>query len=595
MNPLRRIGALILLLLVTLLGWDLGQASASSGKSFTIDAWQTDATLLPTGDLQVVEQLTYTFRGGPFTVGIREFDDDAYADIEGFTVSQDGAPLVVDPAPDTISGGFEWHLPGDTYDTTATYELSYTVRDAAEVGPDVAELYWDFTGEDHPGLGTVLIDVHLPGSSPNATPDTPDDDATVVRAWGHGPPNGTVTLGQSLVTAQVDDVPSGQFVELRILVPSTDMTVAPSGDPRLADVLAEEGEFIGDLGDKPKEPDPWYRPIGFVGSPLAAVLGLLGLGWVWRKWGREPKSQEVLGEYWREPLDDPPAVVVATMGKGSIDRPKAISSTLMDMAQRGYIRISADERGKEHTFHWMGKQYGPDVRPFERQLLDLVFRGQTVMAEQDLTRWARQNRSSASKEMSAWASEIGREYKARGYSTNPRGTPTLVLVAVCVAIALLGLLALALSGPIGFVAIAVAVAVFVVGLIVLGNRTQTGAEAHAKAKGLQRFLKDFSQLDEAPVGHLILWERFLVYSVALGVSGDLVRNIAFKVPEVANDPAFAAWYVGHGAARFDSIGRMGDVGSSIASSFSPPSSSGSGGGFSGGGGGGGGGGGAGAR
>ena len=166
---------------------------------------------------------------------------------------------------------------------------------------------------------------------------------------------------------------------------------------------------------------------------------------------------------------------------------------------------------------------------------------------------------------------------------------------MCAAIGLLGLVALALSGPIGFVAIGVAVAAFVVGLIALGNRTQAGAEAYAKAKGLQQFLKDFSQLDEAPVGHLILWERFLVYSVALGVSGDLVRNIAFKVPEVANDPAFAVWYVGHGTARFDSIGRMGDVGSSIASSFSPPSSSGSGGGFSGGGGGGGGGGGAGAR
>jgi uncharacterized membrane protein len=169
------------------------------------------------------------------------------------------------------------------------------------------------------------------------------------------------------------------------------------------------------------------------------------------------------------------------------------------------------------------------------------------------------------------------------------------LLGVSAVIGGLGALALLLSGPIGWLAIGVAALVFIVGAIVLGNRTQAGAEAFGKAKGLQKFLKDFSQLDEAPVGHLILWERFLVYSVALGVSGDLVRNIAFKVPEVANDPTFAVWYVGTGPGRFDSIGRIGDVGSSIASSFSPPSSSGSGGGFSGGGGGGGGGGGAGAR
>src|SRR5690606_11876147 len=126
--------------------------------------------------------------------------------------------------------------------------------------------------------------------------------------------------------------------------------------------------------------------------------------------------------------------------------------------------------------------------------------------------------------------------------------------------------------PIGWVAIVAAVIGFGVGTALLGNRTQAGAEANARAQGLKKFLKDFSQLDEAPVGHLILWERFLVYSVALGVSGDLVRNIAFKVPEVANNPGFAVWYVGagNGLNRFDGVGRMGDVGASIATSFSPP-------------------------
>jgi uncharacterized membrane protein len=197
--------------------------------------------------------------------------------------------------------------------------------------------------------------------------------------------------------------------------------------------------------------------------------------------------------------------------------------------------------------------------------------------------------------MSAWAAEVTRVYKTRNYSTGPRGKPMATLLAVCLGIAALGAIAFALSGPIGWVAIGVAVLVFIIGTVALGNRTQAGAEAHAKAAGLAKFLKDFSTLDEAPVGHLILWERFLVYSVALGVSGDLVRNIAFKVPEVANNPGFAIWYVGSSTGRFDSLGNVGSIGTSIASSFAPPSSSGSGGGFSGGGGGGGGGGGAGAR
>jgi uncharacterized membrane protein len=595
----RRAAVRALLLLLTALGVVLapvGGANATS-KSLAFPRLDTVATLLPNGDLQVVEDVTYDFQGGPFTIGVREFDADWRSRIQDFTASVGGTPLQVDPPSDTPTGEWEWHFPEPTSDTQVTYTLSYTVPGAAEVGSDVAELYWDFTGESHPFIGAVHVEVHLPGASPNAAPDTPPTDASVVRAWGHGPRNGNVTLGPSVVTADVDGVPEGEFVELRILVPTSDMTVAVTGGPRLADVLEEEGEFIDRFGDRPSEPDPWYTPIGTIGSPVAAGAGIVALGAIWRKWGREPKPREVLGEYWREPLEDPPAVVVATMGKGTLDRPKAIAGTLMDLAQRGYIRIAADEKGKEHTFHWMGKPYGPDVQEFERELLDLVFRGQTVMSEDDLTRWARQHRTEASKEMTAWAAQVTAVYKTRGYSTSPKGKPMATLVLACLAIAGFGALAFALSGPIGWVAIGAAVLVFIVGTIVLGNRTQAGAEAHARAEGLAKFLKDFSQLDEAPVGHLILWERFLVFSVALGVSGDLVRNIAFKVPEVANNPGFAVWYVGpgHGFDRFDGVGRMGDVGSSIASSFSPPSKSGSGGGFSGGGGGGGGGGGFGAR
>ena len=94
---------------------------------------------------------------------------------------------------------------------------------------------------------------------------------------------------------------------------------------------------------------------------------------------------------------------------------------------------------------------------------------------------------------------------------------------------------------------------------------------------------------------MILWERYLVYAAALGVSEQLAAGLAARIP-AEEQSNFAPWYLGtHPGAGFSS---MGDFSSGIAattSSFSPPSSSsGGGGGFSGGGGGGGGGGGIGA-
>ncbi len=81
-------------------------------------------------------------------------------------------------------------------------------------------------------------------------------------------------------------------------------------------------------------------------------------------------------------------------------------------------------------------------------------------------------------------------------------------------------------------------------MILLRRRTHAGAQRHAEWDGLRRFLKDFSQLQDAPSGHMALYERYLVAAVALGVADDLVEALQVRIPEVANDPTFATWYVG---------------------------------------------------
>ena len=131
-----------------------------------------------------------------------------------------------------------------------------------------------------------------------------------------------------------------------------------------------------------------------------------------------------------------------------------------------------------------------------------------------------------------------------------------------------------------------------------------GARKHAEVAGLRAFLRDFSLVSDVPVGHLALYERYLVYAVALGVADKLVEGLRIRFPQLADPQSgFAPWYVSSsgwgtggpsGAGGFDKLSSLGSVGSfadqlssSTASAFSPPSSSsGGGGGFSGGGGGG---------
>jgi uncharacterized membrane protein len=205
--------------------------------------------------------------------------------------------------------------------------------------------------------------------------------------------------------------------------------------------------------------------------------------------------------------------------------------------------------------------------------------------------------------MNAFTTAIRHDYDAQQYQERGRFQPWLIHAAVLLAVGGAAVLALVFQAWIG-AAIAGVTAVAVLALSgLLRRRTEKGARKHAEVTGLRTFLRDFSLVDDVPVGHLALYERYLVYAVALGVADKLIAGLRMRFPELA-DPqqGFAPWYVvpmlggpGGGLDKLASIGSMEgfarDFSRATASAFSPPSSSsGSGGGFSGGGGGGGGGG-----
>ena len=103
-------------------------------------------------------------------------------------------------------------------------------------------------------------------------------------------------------------------------------------------------------------------------------------------------------------------------------------------------------------------------------------------------------------------------------------------------------------------------------MVLLRRRTVAGAQRYAEWDGLKRFLKDFSQLQDAPSGHMALYERYLVAAVALGVADELVDALRVRIPEVANDPTFATWYVGSRTATgFGSFSSLGDFSSGLSS------------------------------
>ncbi|MBE6138255.1 MAG: DUF2207 domain-containing protein [Firmicutes bacterium] len=64
------------------------------------------------------------------------------------------------------------------------------------------------------------------------------------------------------------------------------------------------------------------------------------------------------------------------------------------------------------------------------------------------------------------------------------------------------------------------------------KRSKKGNEDYAKWKGLQRFLNDFSTMDTKSLPEIVLWEKYLVYSITLGCAKKLAKDMQIKVQEM---------------------------------------------------------------
>jgi uncharacterized membrane protein len=208
--------------------------------------------------------------------------------------------------------------------------------------------------------------------------------------------------------------------------------------------------------------------------------------------------------------------------------------------------------------------------------------------------------------MSEFKSLVRNDYDRYGFQAKQGCMPWLAHLGILAVLVLAGLAAIGLQAWIGVGVAAVAFVVVLACSGLLRRRTEVGARRHAEIGGLKAFLRDFSLVDDVPVGHLALYERYLVYAVALGVADRLIAGLRIRFPELSDpDRGFATWYVpgmyaggGSSLAGMDKLSSLSSVGSfadglssATASAFSPPSSSsGGGGGFSGGSSGGGGGG-----
>jgi len=450
------------------------------------------------------------------------------------------------------------YVPG-AVDATRTVNIAYSVANATRFFEDHDEFYWNVTGNDWPvPIGHASAAVYFP---PDATGK--------LRAQAFEGIYGSSEHAQASVEGPATSFETNGAMPMR-------------GGLTL-DVYVEKGVL--------HQPSGLARFFRFVRSNPVLTLPVWAFAVMFPLWwmkGRDPDPGMSVAPMYEPPEKMGPAEV-GTLIDGSVD-PRDITSVLVDMAVRGYVKIvETQHKGflsttKDYEFQLLkDRNQWNDLTDYERAMLDQVFAGGQSTMLSSL-------RNHFYTALPMIKSEIMGALKSKGmYTVDPEsavGLWGLGLVLVALPYVLgqwFGLADFLSSIPITVLSGIIALAI----VIIIGKQLSAcslkGARTQVQIRGFQEFMNrvDADRLKRMPPD---TFEKFLPYAMALGVEHRWAK--AFE-GIVQNPPTWYQSYDGHPFTTFYFINSLGSMTQSASSTFvSAPRASSSGSGWSGGGGGG---------
>jgi uncharacterized membrane protein YgcG len=506
-------------------------ALPASAKNWRVADFQDSITVSADGSALVRERITLVFVGEWH--GIHRFIPIEYPGPNGtnytlfidlISITDDsGAKLKYETTTSRGFRDFKIYVP-NAVDSSRTVEIDYLVKNGTRFFEDHDEFYWNVTGNDWP----------VPIDHASASVRFPDNTAGSLRAQAFTGVYGS-TEGQA--TSKVD----GARVDFDTTNP------LPMRGGMTIDVYIPKGLL--------QEPSSLIRFGWFVGSNPIVFLPCATFGFMFVLWwfkGRDPDPGLSVA-----PMYDPPKDVSPAEAGTLIDdtiHPRDITSTLVDLAVRGYLKIEETiEKGlifhhKDYIFHLLKPRdkWGPDLQPHERVMLENVFAG------------GDQTRLSSLKNRFYTAIPVIREdimsqLKNKGmYLLDPESANGYSVIAAIAIVALFGVMQYLGWANFFSSAVLLAVCVAVSALIwwlfarVMTAKTLKGARTRVAILGFQEFMNrvDADRLKRMPPE---TFEKYLPYAMAFGVE----HNWAQAFAGIIKDPP--QWYASPNAVMFNPV------------------------------------------
>lgn len=614
MNKHKMIKLLFSMLLLIFIMPILGVKASS--RYYEVDEFNITVEILENGDAVVMEEITYNFDGS-FNGILRDIDSDRTDGIKDLNVGvlENGNIVRFQESGGAGQYVFKMEEEGSlskltiyepSSDEKKTFYIGYTLVNVAERYNDIGIFNRRIidSGWDIP-LNNINITVTIPEGA--ARED--------LRVFAHGPLTGESAIVDNRTFSFTVPSVGGEFVETLVIFPPELIPESTNVFDRdeLQTILTREGRLADEANErreeaqreieeqrKREERERATRPI--FGAGIIAALG--SIFFMFRKFTKELEP-EFEGDYYRElPEDYSPAVMSYLLSKGRT-KDDDIMATILDLARKKVIKLTPvkTESGRifkkeEDTFEltWLNKEKLDTLLPHEKFLatwfIDEIGGGKSLVID-DLETIMKKQKAALQfkKDYDYFKVKVKDTAEKQGFFTanNLEGAKIFVLLAVLfIASALIGIFFFG-----SFIAIALAVlgGVLLMSLVSLNfirKYTRRGVEHKTMWGAFKKFLQDFSNMREAQIPSLVIWEHYLVYATSLGVADEVIDQLpkVFSEAELSNPDltymggyrSFNNFYIMNRAFG----GTMSRVSSAVSSAQIANSSKSSGGGFGGG-------------
>ena len=568
----------------------------SFAASFRIEKLDIEANLQKDGSMVVSEAVTYDIdeiNGVYFDIDAKGFGELEY--IQVFEDDSTGGFKEVDSSNYEVSVNDELYrikLYSKNHNNRRTFKFVYKLPEAITVYDDVAQFNRKMVGKEwQQGINYITAKVIIPVSA--------SYDNSNILVFGHGPLTGEVDKEGNTVVYKLDDYHSGDFLEAHILMEpeifseyNKSKIVHKDMKQKLLDMEAKFADEANAERDKAIRQQEMINKVfekpGLIFGVLSSIWGAL-MYYIHVIFKRKNKVKNSVGKYLRElPDNSSPALVGGFMTNSINDN--EILATIVDLVRRKVLTLENSD--KNSIIILTGSTENLSAQ--EKAIVDIYINDFGDGKSLDLKSFGffQKVPMSVARKFEKWRAMVQSEMNRKNLTYQGLGCLGVIFFAFFPMIfTFAGLVIGMITGNKMFLLIVVmGIILFVSGAKARYPRKEL-AEAKDKWQAFKNFLSDYSQLEEAKITSVHLWEQYFVYAVALGVSEKVVKaykkaldmgviNDVQGVNSLAYSPIFNPMFSRSFSNLNGMVSRTNSGASSAIASSRRSSSSGGGGGFS---------------